>query len=333
MKKSVELPLVDPIFSTYQFHACGAVAIHNNPSIRNWYLNQSVILSCNRKFLNGYTSPGIDIDGAKLYDNPHFEKYTYDMQFTKGYINPIIRELIDNGYYVYFKGIDDYYVEGKSWYQKRHMNHDGLICGYDQNKKTYYIYSYDSNWICRKYETSQSSFNAGRKSMIANGVDGYICGIKPKKEIVEYDPYAVIDNLSTYLNSTFDNYPINGEGRIRGIIVHDYIAIYLDKLYNGLVPYERMDPRVFRLIWEHKKAMLERIEKMEETLRINNFHSIKYAPIVSVANDMRMMYASHHAKRRDSLLPVIQQKLLELREMENIILSDFWSESKGAITK
>ena len=58
----------------------------------------------------------------------------------------LIRSLIDNGYYVAFGGVDDYYMEGKSWYQEKHFDHDGLIVGYDQNDKTYTIYAYDQNW-------------------------------------------------------------------------------------------------------------------------------------------------------------------------------------------
>ena len=44
---------------------------------------------------------------------------------------------------------------------------------------------------------------------------------------------------------------------------------YIDKLYDGSIPYDRMDRRVFRLIWEHKKIMLERIEAMEKSSRVN----------------------------------------------------------------
>ena len=77
------------------------------------------------------------------------------MRFIKGYVHPIIREFINNGYYVFYWGIDDYYLEGKSFYKERHFNHDGLICGYDQNNKTYQIYAYDQKWIYRQFDVKQ----------------------------------------------------------------------------------------------------------------------------------------------------------------------------------
>ena len=75
-----------------------------------------------------------------------------------------------------------------------------------------------------------------------------------------------------------------------------------------------MDRRVFRLIWEHKKAMLERILLIEHHLKMDNETSEKYKPLVTEADTMRMLYASHHMKRRDSVLPGIQKKLLSMME-------------------
>ena len=53
-------------------------------------------------------------------------------------------------------------------------------------------------------------------------------------------------------------------GIVNGIVVYDYISIYLDKLADGSIPHERRDRRIFRLIWEHKKCMCGRIRDIEE---------------------------------------------------------------------
>ena len=148
-KNKIELPLVEPLYSTYH-HAPGSAILLNNPSIRNWYMNEVMILTCTRKFLNKYTSPEIRITNAGWSENPYLDKKFYAMQFLEGHIHFVIRKLLDAGYYVCFAGVDDYYVEGKSWYHERHFNHDGCICGYDQDNKTYCIYAYDKNWIYQK---------------------------------------------------------------------------------------------------------------------------------------------------------------------------------------
>ena len=41
-----------------------------------------------------------------------------------------------------------------------------------------------------------------------------------------------------------------------------------------------------------------------------------------------MLYAIHHTKRRDSILPTIQQKLLELKEWEFGLLRELIDDSK-----
>ena len=45
--------------------------------------------------------------------------------------------MIDDGMYIYFHGVDDFYLPEKSWYGTRHMNHDGIICGYDDNDSNF----------------------------------------------------------------------------------------------------------------------------------------------------------------------------------------------------
>ena len=111
MKKSVELPLIEPIYKTYNYQGSATAIIKENQSIRNWYLNEVMNLSCNRRFLGTYTSPEITVVNSSWMDNPYLDKKWALYQFAKGYINPIIRELINNGYYVYFTGADDYYID------------------------------------------------------------------------------------------------------------------------------------------------------------------------------------------------------------------------------
>ena len=257
MNKRVELPLIEPVYSTYHNQGVATAITTNNPSIRNWYMNQIMNLTCNRKFLSGYTTPKITIVRSYWSANPYLVKKSMTTQFAKGFINPIIREMLDNGYYVKFDGVDDYYVEGKSRYMQTHASHDGLICGYDQEEKTYCIYAYDSNWVYRKFWTSQKSFNAGRIAMFKNGKFGTICAIKPKEETVDFSAETAYTNILEYLDSNIEKYPFEGEEDVFGIVVHAYIAEYVSKLESGEIPYERMDRRVFRLIWEHKKVMLE----------------------------------------------------------------------------
>lgn len=329
MKTEIELPLTEPVYSTYPSQGSGSAILSRNGTIRNWYLNEVMNLTCNRKFLRGLTTPEISVDDSTWGENPFLEKRRYDMQFLQGYIHPVIRNLLDAGYYVYFGGIDDYYVEGKSWYRERHFYHDGILCGYNRKEKTYSIYSYDKNWIYQKFRTPQKAFENGRRAAFRHGVYGVICGIRPKQEPVAFSPERALCGIARYLDSSMEKYPEDGEGPIYGIVVQRYIAGYVEKLYDGSVPHERMDRRVFRMIWEHKKVMLERIGRIEEELKLGNDVSEKYRSVVSEANTLRMLYASHHLKRRDSVLPVIRDRLLALMQKERELLQELIEITKG----
>lgn len=328
-KKKIELPLTAPLYSTYHYQGPATAVLIHNPSIRNWYMNRAMILICSRKFLTGFTTPEIGILESSWDESPCFDKIWYTMQFIEGHIHFVIQKLLDTGYYVCFSGIDDYYVEGKTWYHERHFNHDGCICGYNQENKTYCIYAYDQNWIYQKFWTTQKSFEAGRKAMFKKGFYGSICGIKPKEDQIAFSCETALKKIADYLDSDMEKYPESDEGVALGIVVHDYIAKYIGKLYDGTIPYEKMDRRVFRVIWEHKKVMLERIELIEVALSMDNTISEAYRWVVREADNCRMLYAAHHMKQRDTLLPIIQKKLLAFKDKEQALLTELLKKTKG----
>ena len=331
MKKKVDLPIVEPIYGTYHFQGCGSAVIYSNPSIKNWYLNEVMNLKCNRNFLFGYSTPRFSVNRSIFHDNPHLDKRQYSMKYLDGYVNTLIRKLIDNGCYVHFDVIDDYYIEGKTWYKQRHFSHDGLICGYDQEKKTYSIYAYDENWVYRKFEITQKSFNKSRRYMAKQGRYGSLYSIKPLDNIVELDPNAIISNLKEYLDSSLEKYPPTENAVAYGVVVHDYATMFIDKLYDGSIPYERTDRRAFRILWEHKRTMYDRIVETEKLLGLDTVSSTDYAVIVNDANTVRMLYASHVLKRRDSVLPVIRKKILSIKEREIEILESFINKVGGVL--
>ena len=327
MKPFAELPLLTPMYSTYHRQSAATSLFVSNPSIRNWYLNSVMILTCRTKFLDGYTSPMIGIKDSAWGDNPYFITHVIPFPFLKGNLSRFIRNAIDEGYYLGFEQVDDYYIKGKSWYKERHFAHNGLLCGYNQEDKTYCLFAYDSNWILRKFWTPQIGFYNGIKSMYKQNVFGEFWAIKPKKSNVLFSSPKALNKIVEYLKPTVEN------GVVSGIVVHDYIAKYLDKLLDGSIPYERMDRRVFRLIRDHKTVMLERIQCIESQLSLSGEISRDYAFIVKESENMHMLYASYRMKRRDSLLTDIRKKLFLINEKENELLKNLLKETRGKPVK
>lgn len=330
MAKAIELPLVKPLYSTYHIQGISSAIIQSNPSIKNYFYHSAFNLKCRRNFLAGYTSPEIGIVCSGYSVNPHLEKLKIPMWCAKGYLPFLIRSLIDNGYYVVFNGVDDYYMKGKSWYQEKHFSHDGLIVGYDQGDKTYTIYAYDQNWQYCTFKIPQACFEEGRNAIKKENPNGFIMGVKPLPDKVELQPLRVVQKIYEYLDSSREKYPLDLEKAsleekplAYGIVVQDYICLYLDKLLDESIPHDRMDRRVFRLIWEHKAVMLERIRACEEHLQLGDDFGNAYAPLVKKADNMRMMYALYNQRRRDSLLLSIKQGLQEIRMAETTMLREF----------
>lgn len=321
MNKLVELPIYEPIYKTYQYQGSGAAIIDSNNPIRNWYLNEIMLLKCTRAFFKGWGSPGIDIVNSSLQDNPYLEKNKVPLKVLKGCTNQMIRNFIDLGYYVYFTEVDDYYIKNKSLYKERHLYHDGLICGYDKSNKTYCIYAHDSNWVYRKFWTPEICFTNGCKSALKKQKYVNIFTLKVKNQDVEFSLTQVYNNLLKYLDSNLEKYPVDSDGIVYGIVVHTYISEYIMKLFRGEISYRFADWRILRLIWEHKKVMLERIVVIEKKLDLDNTLSELYKAIVKEADNIRMFYASYCMKRRDSILLIISKKLLTIEAREREILT------------
>ena len=331
MKKIVELPFGEPLLTTYHRHITVGICLYGNPTLINWYLNKVANISCNSRFLSGFTTPSMDIENAIFHDCSYLHKWWYPMRFAKGHINAIIRELIDDGYYVYFQGVDDYYLENKSFYKKQHFEHDGMIVGYDQENKTYSVYAYDERWVCRKFKISQKSFNQGWLALFKKGIYGNIFGIKPKKEKIEFNPREALCAIQEYLDSSMEKYPPTSEGMIYGIAVQEYLAMYLSKLLDGSIPYERMDRRVLRLLWEHKRLMKMRIQKIEEIFSLDSEISTQYDLLEKEADRLRMLYATYSMKKRDALLMTIRTRLIQLNNKERKLLEQLIEKTKGVI--
>ena len=220
-----------------------------------------------------------------------------------------------------FMGVDDFYIDGKTYFNQQHFTHDGMICGFDEEKKTYSLFSYDQRWIYRVFETPMKSFGRAVRTEINRGYHGYVLAIKATGARVGLDMPLLNSNLKEYLHSDWARYPLDGEGDVYGTVVHDYLCLYLDRLANGDIPYEKMDHRLFRMIWEHKKGMLDRIRTVEERLGLSPDIGDGYAPLIAQADHMRMLYARYHRRRDDRLLGSIKTKLMEVKQREIVLLS------------
>ena len=324
MPDSVSLPFCVPWFAYAHIHAAPGIAIAQHPTGYNGYLNQCTTLECNRQFLMGFSSPQISLSRATVYSFGFLEKYCVSLRFANKFKHEIIKQMLDDGFYVHFSNVDDYYLPGKSWYGVRHFNHDGIICGYDEADKTYSIAAYDNNWIFNLIRIPQDCFTKGVYSCMKDKLYSILTAYRVDPTcVVKLDEKMILQYLKEYIENTFDKFPLDQLGRVEGIAVQDFIVLYLDKIKDGSIPIEKIDWRILRPVWEHKRCMLDRIKAIEELYNWDPKFSSQYAPLVEDSNRIRMMYAVYCKTHKESLLDKVQKGIIAFKEKEEEILKEF----------
>lgn len=331
MAEKVLLPFHVPMFSTFHHHAAAGLAMENHPTAFNEVLNRCTTLSCTRKFLRGYTSPEPDIPRNGLYVFNSLERYGISYRFALRYAKEFVKQMLDEGLYVYCSRIDDYYLPGKSWYVVRHLAHDGIICGYDEIDSTYLMAAYDTDWVFRLIRIPQNCYIEAAKACLERREYGGITGYRAKDIDVELDEPLILEYLEDHLNSTIETVSFESDGKVSGIAVHDLLAMYIEKLKDESIPNDKMDWRALRPVWEHKRCMLERLKVIEKRHGWMPTFSERYAPLVDEANRARMMYAVFQKTRKTNLLDGIQDALLDLRKKEQTILTGFVEKMEGKV--
>ncbi|MBQ8331862.1 MAG: hypothetical protein IJX94_05125 [Clostridia bacterium] len=323
MAESVALPFFVPVFATVQGSVASCLALAQHPDGYRAILNQCTTVTCKRRTWEKISTPDVFISGVAPRNFKQLQTYTVSLRYASRFAGEVIKQMLNDGYYVNYTKIDDFYLPGKSWYGTRHMPHDGIICGYDEADKTYSVAAYDINWVFTLIRIPQDCLALGIEACLAEGEYGDLIGVKVKEVPIPLDLKQIGKRMKLHLDSSLEIYPPNQNGKAYGLVVYDYLMRYMEDLYEGRVSYEKMDWRVLRPIWEHKKCMLDRIRAVEEELGWTNTLSVAYEPLLEQADHLRMMYALHHRKRRDSVLPRIREGLARIKESETAILNEF----------
>lgn len=319
----VMLPYVEPMYSTYHWLASAGIPAKQNCTSDNWYYNNTIEWCCTNKFLNGFTSPEINVESGNIWHLSFLENIRVNTRFTYRCVLDVIKTMLDEGYYIDFCGADDYYIKGKSWYKQRHFDHDGLIIGYDDEKKTLTLAAYDQRWLFNVFETPQVGFVKAMQVLCNKGSYGSLHALRAKKDVLELDLKNILNKLKNYLSSCIDKYPLSTSETVWGMVVYEYICLYVDKLMDGSIPHERIDRRVFRLIWEHKKCMLGRIKAVENLCGWDNKLSSDYEEIVKMADKMRFIYSKFVIKYSSKHLEKMQLLLMDIKRSELDLLTKF----------
>ncbi len=320
----VVLPYVKPMYATYHWMACSGIVAKQNPTSDIWYYNNTVNWQCSAKYLGESWNFGIGYCGGWCGIMPFIDSKWQETDCGKEELKELIKKLIDEGKYLYFASVDDYFIEGKTMYHQCHYNHDGMIMGYDDEKNKYIIAAYDQQWVFRPFDSDQDSFIEGYTAHL-NDENGCLCALKALDERQILDIPYILESLKCYFSSTsqpkyeFENTEENP--KIYGVEVYDALQKHLDKLISQDIPYHGADIRIFRFIWEHKRCMFERIKAIENELGFDHSLSSEYEEIVRITDGMRTAYAMYTMGRRQDLPNKLKTVIEEIKNTEIGILN------------
>ncbi len=320
--KSNSLPITKPFYSVSHSQGTIGAILYNNPSMRNWYLNNSLVLSARAEsFAGDQPRLRMDVCQSNIEDNPYIDRQQLLMTFLDGCISRVIRNMIDRGWYVYFGGVDDYYMKGRAGYHMCHYLHDGLICGYDFEKNTYSIFVYDERMRYSLFEMPQLCFDKARKSSERMGCCGTLAAVRPQSVQFELNPMLILEKLRDHLLLTSAWHYDERGVTVYGIEAHECAIRYIET-FAKLDESQDVDIRPFKMLLEHKQFMLERLETLERYYGLEADYSTRYKQVTAAAEKMWNRCLHYAITLNASDLSDMIDKIRIMRDLEGGILSD-----------
>lgn len=337
MNKKLELPVAKSIpIESYNCHCIFLSVLFNSESYyKKFYEDYANIC-----FYDIYMDFCLNI--WYIRDSDVFELITADHEGTiienvyklcsryikknDSFVESVIK-MLNMGYYFYGV-INEFYVPCRSATRKKYFLHDFLVNGYDINEKCFIIYGYGERKIYQKTTISFEDFEKGIKSVHQG--EELLCFFKMKENVTyNFDLKRVYNNMLDYLHScnTTCNAEVNEkDSKIYGINVYT-------KLYNELKGNtEYLDLRWFRILWEHKKCMKERISLLKSYgVKIVREVEKEYSRIVDNHEILFRMAIKYTITRDVKLLTSICDSLLKNKVEEEELLYDIVAELKRKI--
>ena len=316
------LPYFEPIYRTYNHMACLGVCAQGDPQMNYWALNNYTSWVCSRNSFRQQKSPQIGIPYASIWRTPPF---FYHWRTAKKYVNncyaEVFKAFINDGYYVYFTNVDDYYIKMKSAYKRYHFPHDGVITGYDEDKKVFYISAYSKSGHFENMEIPTAEFGRAWHSKYNNDDpnDGTIVILKivPDKGYTP-DNNKMLNDIDEYVRSVVTPNSDSND-LVFGLKVYDELNAFFDAVVAGDCPCH--DTRLLRIIYEHKLSMYRRLEYLCKESIVSPEIVDSYKMVLDTANKSCMLHLKYVITNNKGCLNKIQQNINIITDMETRLLS------------
>jgi hypothetical protein len=262
MKK--ELPLSDPPAGGYHFYGFPLAIAGTVDRAHDWILSNYIHLAYDFDpttsvpfcfYLYDYAiSPWLEV----VRDN---RRWLADLG-----ADPVeyCRAAVGAGHYVYLN-LDDFFVPSRPGHGVRNGSHDLLLCGVDDEARTFSTFGYTKADVMQRSVITFDEFRDAYRSLdtIPNDCTQVYLYRVVQDAHYDFNFGLVRDSLEEYLDGAnvsvrFDMFRTPWE-RAYGADVYPPLRRYLTEYAEGKADY---DIRNLHILWEHKKLMTLRMERM-----------------------------------------------------------------------
>lgn len=211
--------------------------------------------------------------------------------------------------------LDQYYIEGRAEYYSKHFEHQTLIYGFDDQKKSFLLAGYTNDGKIQKFTIKYNEVEQSITRYPEADIKriSYCQGMRWYEFMPEYIQKVCKDYLEGK-NTELDAqayFPIEKE-RVYGMKIYEQLQTH--KGISALVA----DRRLSYLLYEHKKLMAERLEYMraKEMVDVELYLKLKNIANKLVKTSFNLMHTTQKyrfrpEKQNDELL---RKQLQELEE-------------------
>lgn len=330
--ESKVLKIGEPPIVGYLHHAYPLSVLRNHPNYEEWLCNNYIQIYCPKEILNSDIPNPVLLnfiwtwlDKNPLFDYIEVTPAVFNNFFKQqNYIKTLLKEAIDHDYCIY-TFVDDFYMNKRLVFQKKHLTHELLIFGYDEKKDVLHTVGFNE-----KLEYSYEKLNAGefKNAFIQKQENLNHLHLIKAKTHMEYplDIPRIISLLQQYLDGenthAKDGSYVHDDGFGYGIKIYGCLLEYLNMLKEKKVP---CDIRAFHILWEHKKCMMDRMRYFIKNKKCNELKEISkdYHEVEEKAQYTRNLLIKYSIKQDNSILQKISAILQENGRSEEILLKKF----------
>lgn len=320
------LPLADTPTETYQGGAFILSILLAHENTKNIYYNNYINLECDK--VDDIFEVKLNFAGTSWEDYRLCGAADMNMYYLKNihmdYFSEFIKERIDQGNYILFYNIDEYYLSYSKHFLYDHLLHDTYVYGYAQEE--FFVMAYRNKKLAR-FGVPIREIQSGLYYHENADKNLSFCTFRPNSVIFEsIDPLQVKRSLCNYL---YSHYQIDkNERKTYGISIYDVLLKSLKAmLMNAAKKASDIDLRPFRLLWEHKRILKEHIIKMHEMLVFTPDIDIMAAQLESDAEIIFRTAMKYSALRNGDSLKKLSFHLSQMRDNEekiiHLLLDDF----------